>query len=219
MAQTATATNGVTLDDDDRVRPYHSLLKSLQTHLNSQEIEEMRRQVLEMEQDLARDTEAVGIAALTGAAASLSPADAAAKNSGNAVDGLAPDPSDPSSAIDPSGSADPANGDDPDGRSIYVGNVTFLLVRTSLFQLTCLYRSTMVLLQKRFRLTLPPVGPSTVSLFYSTSSRVIPKGRSLLLRRDIHSADLSSVTPTLNLLNQHTWTLLSYYMNHSFVGG
>lgn len=84
----------------------------------------MRRQVLEMEQDLARETEAVGIAALTGAA-SLSPADAAAKNSGNAVDGLAADSSDPTSGIDHSGSPDIANGDDPDGRSIYVGNVRF----------------------------------------------------------------------------------------------
>jgi hypothetical protein len=83
----------------------------------------MRRQVLEMEQDLARENEAVGIAALTGAA-SLSPADAVtAKNSGNAVDSLAADSSDPTSGIDHSGSADIANGDDPDGRSIYVGNV------------------------------------------------------------------------------------------------
>ena len=91
----------------------------------TQEIEEMRRQVLEMEQDLARENEAVGIAALTGAS-SLSPADAdpaAGKNSANALDGLAVDSSDPTSGIDHSGSADIANGDDPDGRSIYVGNV------------------------------------------------------------------------------------------------
>lgn len=88
----------------------------------SQEIEEMRRQVLEMEQDLARENEAASIAALTGAS-SLSATDGVAKKSGDGPDDQPGDSNDPSAGLDPSGAAEIITGEDPDGRSIYVGNV------------------------------------------------------------------------------------------------
>lgn len=79
----------------------------------------MRRQVLEMEQDLARENEAAGIAALT-AAPSLS-TDALSKTS----NGQPQSPAGSQGAAQGT-SADGTADDDADGRSIYVGNVSLV---------------------------------------------------------------------------------------------
>lgn len=77
----------------------------------------MRRQVLEMEQDLARENEAAGIAALT-APPSLS-TDALSKNSNGQPQSPAG-----SQGVAQGTSADGTADDDADSRSIYVGNVS-----------------------------------------------------------------------------------------------
>ncbi|KIM33416.1 hypothetical protein M408DRAFT_326134 [Serendipita vermifera MAFF 305830] len=100
MADTATTVPNVPLDDDDR------------------EIEEMRRQVLEMEQDLARENEAAEIAALT-AQQTLS-TDALPKT----ANGQPQSPSGSQGGLN-TGSADGTGDDDADARSIYVGNVDY----------------------------------------------------------------------------------------------
>jgi Flp pilus assembly protein TadG len=86
-----------------------------------QEIEEMRRQVLEMERDLARESEAASLAALTGQSTL---AQTASKNvdqdSANAQADGASTPADTSTAGDGPGD------DDTDARSVYVGNVMVL---------------------------------------------------------------------------------------------
>ncbi|KAG8776457.1 cytoplasmic RNA-binding protein [Serendipita sp. 397] len=86
------------------------------------EIEEMRRQVMEMEQELARENEAVAIAALAGhpslgGASTTVDAKAANGHSGEAV----ASPNETSSSLQAGANLD----EDPDGRSIYVGNVDY----------------------------------------------------------------------------------------------
>jgi len=80
----------------------------------------MRRQVLEMEQDLARENEVVGIAALTS-----QPGEALSKNSNGQPLGSAGPQAGAQFARDASTIADGMADDDADGRSIYVGNVSF----------------------------------------------------------------------------------------------
>jgi hypothetical protein len=84
----------------------------------------MRRQVLEMEQDLARENEAAGIAALT-AQPALSSADPLSKNSSGQPQTSGGSQVGAQSPKDASASADGIVDDDADGRSIYVGNVSF----------------------------------------------------------------------------------------------
>jgi hypothetical protein len=84
----------------------------------------MRRQVLEMEQDLARENEAAGIAALT-AQPALLPADPLSKNPNGQPQGSSGSQAGAQSPKDASALADGMVDDDADGRSIYVGNVSF----------------------------------------------------------------------------------------------
>jgi hypothetical protein len=84
----------------------------------------MRRQVLEMEQDLARENEAAGIAALT-AQPALSSADPLSKNSNGQPQTSGGSQAGAQSPKDASASADGIVDDDADSRSIYVGNVSF----------------------------------------------------------------------------------------------
>ncbi|PVG01043.1 RNA-binding domain-containing protein [Serendipita vermifera] len=103
MADTAAAAQNVSLDDDDR------------------EIEEMRRQVLEMEQDLARENEAASLAALTGQStlAQTTTSKNVGQDSANGQANGAQTPADASTT------GEAAGDDDTDARSIYVGNVDY----------------------------------------------------------------------------------------------
>lgn len=154
MADAQAAAPNVTLDDDDRVNISGSLHFPRFADTPFQEIEEMRRQVLEMEQDLARENEAAELAALNVkpvlAAAGSNSSDASKTTNGQPQtpgDG----PGSSSVSQDASHVSENAQDEDVDSRSIYIGNVG-TLSRTKFIgenSLNC--RLTMEQLQKKYR--------------------------------------------------------------------
>jgi hypothetical protein len=122
MADAAASVSNVVLDDEDRV--ICSLVcMSYFADASIQEIEEMRRQVQEMEQNLARENEAAELAAIAvkngSIAAGSSSLDASKDANGQAQGGA----NSSSVSHDGQNPSENATDDDVDSRSIYVGNV------------------------------------------------------------------------------------------------
>jgi len=110
MADAAATGSNVALDDDDR------------------EIEEMRRQVLEMEQNLARENEAADLATLAVKSASTATGSGlldASKGTNGQAQAAGDGPNSPSVSHDPNQGSENAQDEDVDSRSIYVGNVDY----------------------------------------------------------------------------------------------
>lgn len=83
----------------------------------------MRRQVLEMEQNLARENEAAELAALAVKSGSAAAGLDASKGANGQGHGAEEGANSPSASLDPNQASEHAQDDDVDSRSIYVGNV------------------------------------------------------------------------------------------------